>query len=228
MRTLFTNWQFRGHCIMKKLSFIPIISIIATLSFSANANSFGDYSYLGLGLQFSEQKSDSLSSFLGSDYTGKGSRSLFGVNVTGSYSPDNINGYGKVEYEMGTSGNTDVSSTFLGLGAYNNFHSASVFYTLGAVRYTVARERHTEGAGSDKFAEYGPAADIGIAIPISSFWSLTPRYRISYLDSDVMNDYKLTSQFMFGPTFSVELSVGYNTYRDAEQFNSQTALKFAF
>ncbi|EHK9185952.1 hypothetical protein ACN2LU_004027, partial [Vibrio vulnificus] len=133
----------------------------------------------------------------------------------------------KYEFEGTTSGNTDISSSFAGLGGYNNFNTTSLFYTVGVSKYDVERE-YSSREGSARFREFGPAADLGVSFQLAPFLALTPRYRISYLDQDVMNDFKLTGQFMFGSTFSLEVSAGYNTYRDSEQFNGQTAVKFAF
>ncbi|HFQ5404172.1 TPA: outer membrane beta-barrel protein [Vibrio vulnificus] len=206
---------------------LTTVALLLTLSAAAHANSFGKYSYIGVGLQYSEQKNDSLGSFLGSEYDGKGARDLFGINFTGSYSPTTLDMYVKYEFEGTTSGNTDISSSFAGLGGYNNFNTTSLFYTVGVSKYDVERE-YSSREGSARFREFGPAADLGASFQLAPFFALTPRYRISYLDHDVMNDYKLTGQFMFGSTFSLEVSAGYNTYRDSEQFNGQTAVKFAF
>lgn len=164
---------------------------------------------------------------MGPTYSEKNSRSLIGFNFNASYSPAAMDLYVKYEFEGSTSGNTDIVSSFAGLGGYNNFSSSSLFYTLGAAKYSVERE-YTKQPGSAKFDEYGVAADLGVSFQVAPFLALTPRYRIAYLDSHVMNDYKLTSQFMFGSTFSLEVSAGYNTYRDSEQFNGQTAIKFSF
>ncbi len=206
---------------------LTTVALLLTLSAAAHANSFGKYSYIGVGLQYSEQKNDSLGSFLGSEFDGKGSRDLFGVNFTGSYSPVTMDAYVKYEFEGTTSGNTDISSSFAGLGGYNNFNTTSLFYTVGVSKYDVERE-YSSREGSARFREFGPSADLGVSFQLAPFLALTPRYRISYLDQDVMNDFKLTGQFMFGSTFSLEVSAGYNTYRDSEQFNGQTAVKFAF
>ncbi|MCG6232808.1 hypothetical protein K6102_07195, partial [Vibrio furnissii] len=102
---------------------LTTVALLLTLSAAAHANSFGKYSDIGVGLQYSEQKNDSLGSFLGSEFDGKGSRDLFGVNFTGSYSPVTMDAYVKYEFEGTTSGNTDISSSFAGLGGYNNFNT---------------------------------------------------------------------------------------------------------
>lgn len=210
---------------MKRIVTVSLMLVMSSGVMAAQGSQ-GKYSYVGAGLQYGEQKSHSLGAFLGDDYKNKGARDLFGVNATASFSPQALDGYAKIEYEGTTAGNTDISNTFLALGGYQNYQRSSLFYSLGVNNYQV--ERDHQNGGSAKFDEYGVAADIGFAYAVTPFLALTPRYRISYLDEHVMNDYKLTSQFMLGEMVSLELSGGYNTYRDAEQFNAQTALKFAF
>lgn len=211
---------------MKK-SLILLSGVFLSASALAVPAQLGSYTYLGGGLQFGEQKNDSLASFLGKRFEGKGPRDLLGFNIKGSYSPDSLSAYVKVESEWSSSGNTDISNSFGGVGGYYNFTHASVFYTLGTNRYSLEREHHS-GNGSDEFDKTGIAGDIGVRLPVLPFYVVTPRYRVSSLDGHVMNDYKLYNEFALGNRVSLELNVDYNTYWDAEEFNTQTAIKFSF
>ncbi len=187
-------------------------------------NDKSPYRYAKVGLQFGKQKADSMSSFLGDTYEGKGSRNMFGLSGGASFSANDSMHLIKLESDLVTSGNTDYRNTYFAYGVHFGDMTTSVALTGGLNIIDYQREKSSNNQ-IVRFDEHGFAADISVRHAFADWFALIPRYRVSTLDGDRMHDVQITSEFRFNNSLGMEVNFGFNDYRNAEYVHNEVLMK---
>ncbi|WP_299017899.1 hypothetical protein [uncultured Photobacterium sp.] len=204
---------------MKK---VIIAFLLSNAAFAHASNSFDNIRF---GVQGTQVKSNSFGSYFGERYNPSESKDLGGFYFSGSLDFGN-NLYTSIDLTSVTRASTDLDNHFIGLGHHHDFGFNSFYVTAGANK--VKTVRHHSSNQESKFNEVALGFEAGAKFQLSSFYAIQPQYRISFFDKGEMHDYRLNNEIMLTDLFSLEASVGYNKFRDAEQFNWQGGVKFSF
>jgi len=202
---------------MKK---IIIAVLLSKATFAHASNSFDNIRF---GIQGTQVKSNSFGSYFGGRYNPSETKDLGGFYLGGSLDFGN-NLYTTIVLTSVTRASTDLDNHLIALGYHHDFGFNSFYVTTGANKVKTVRHH----SNSHEFNEVALALEAGAKLQLSSFYAIQPQYRVSFFDKGEMHDYLLNNEIMFTDLFSLEASVGYNKFRDAEQFNWHGGVKFSF
>ncbi|EEY45494.1 putative lipoprotein [Vibrio mimicus VM223] len=98
----------------------------------------------------------------------------------------------------------------------------------GAVGYNKVEVSRETDQFVREFNEGGASGEVGVNLQVLPFYKLVPRARFTRLAGEIMDDYQLSNQIMFGPVLAVELNIGHNKFQDTSQTSYQAGIRFSF
>ncbi|ENM5733936.1 hypothetical protein DU972_001490 [Vibrio mimicus] len=203
-----------------------LAALALVLPLAANAApSYSHYTYVAGGMQFADIDSDDLTQYIGAPYSKMDTEQLYGVYFNASFSTARIPVFFKAELSGMYSSELEIENTFGGIGLYQYFGNHSVYGAVGYNKVEVSRE-------TDQFVrefnEGGASGEVGVNLQVLPFYKLVPRARFTRLAGEIMDDYQLSNQIMFGPVLAVELNIGHNKFQDTSQTSYQAGIRFSF
>lgn len=209
---------------MKRTSLLAALALVLPLAANA-APSYSHYTYVAGGMQFADIDSDDLTQYIGAPYSNMDTEQLYGVYFNSSFSTARIPVFFKAELSGMYSSELEIENTFGGIGLYQYFGNHSVYGAVGYNKVEVSRE-------TDQFVrefnEGGASGEVGVNLQVLPFYKLVPRARFTRLAGEIMDDYQLSNQIMFGPVLAVELNIGHNKFQDTSQTSYQAGIRFSF
>ncbi len=209
---------------MKRTSLLAALALVLPLAANA-APSYSHYTYVAGGMQFADIDSDDLTQYIGAPYSNMDTEQLYGVYFNASFSTARIPVFFKAELSGMYSSELEIENTFGGIGLYQYFGNHSVYGAVGYNKVEVSRE-------TDQFVrefnEGGASGEVGVNLQVLTFYKLVPRARFTRLAGEIMDDYQLSNQIMFGPVLAVELNIGHNKFQDTSQTSYQAGIRFSF